>query len=96
MLKIFGIWSNCGRLSAGRAVYFLQASLKKLQQMYNLLMMKSLWLIPNQSKITNYKFIHRSFHKCGVTLLSGPPSKTILVSAAHCNYICKVIKPILG
>ena len=28
-------------------------------------------------------------HICGATLLSAPPSKTIIVSAAHCNYICK-------
>jgi hypothetical protein len=28
-------------------------------------------------------------HRCGVTLLSGPPQKTIFVSAAHCNYVCK-------
>ena len=35
-------------------------------------------------------FYTRSFHKCGVTMLSGPPGPTILVSAAHCNYICKV------
>ena len=28
-------------------------------------------------------------HRCGATLLSGPPKKTVLVSAAHCNYICK-------
>jgi len=31
----------------------------------------------------------RSFHKCGVTLLSGPPNPTVLVSSAHCNYVCK-------
>ena len=28
-------------------------------------------------------------HRCGATLLSGPPKKTVLVSAAHCNFICK-------
>ena len=28
-------------------------------------------------------------HRCGATLLSGPPKKTVLVSAAHCHYICK-------
>ena len=28
-------------------------------------------------------------HRCGVTLLSAPPKPTILVSAAHCNFICK-------
>jgi hypothetical protein len=27
-------------------------------------------------------------HRCGVTLLSGPPNP-IFVSAAHCNYLCK-------
>jgi hypothetical protein len=32
---------------------------------------------------------YRGFHRCGVTLLSGPPKPTILVSAAHCNYLCK-------
>ena len=31
----------------------------------------------------------RGYHRCGVTLLSAPPKKTIFVSAAHCNYICK-------
>jgi len=35
----------------------------------------------------------RGRHRCGVTLLSGPTEDsndpTILVSAAHCNYICK-------
>jgi len=30
----------------------------------------------------------RGRHRCGVTLLSGPPDP-ILVSAAHCNYVCK-------
>ena len=28
-------------------------------------------------------------HLCGVTLLSKPPSKTVLISAAHCVTICK-------
>lgn len=28
-------------------------------------------------------------HRCGVTLISGPPQPTIFVSAAHCNYLCK-------
>ena len=28
-------------------------------------------------------------HRCGVTLLSAPPRPTVLVSAAHCNSICK-------
>jgi hypothetical protein len=28
-------------------------------------------------------------HRCGVTMLSGPPKPTIFVSAAHCNYLCK-------
>jgi hypothetical protein len=28
-------------------------------------------------------------HRCGVTLISGPPGPTIFVSAAHCNYLCK-------
>ncbi len=28
-------------------------------------------------------------HRCGVTLISGPPKPTIFVSAAHCNYLCK-------
>ena len=32
---------------------------------------------------------YRGRHRCGVTLLSGPPDRTILVTAAHCNYICK-------
>ena len=32
---------------------------------------------------------YRGRHVCGATLLSAPPSKTIIVSAAHCNYICK-------
>ena len=32
---------------------------------------------------------YRGVHKCGVTLLSGPPKPTIFVSAAHCNYLCK-------
>lgn len=31
----------------------------------------------------------RGSHKCGVTLLSGPPKATILVGAAHCNYVCR-------
>jgi hypothetical protein len=31
----------------------------------------------------------RGIHRCGVTLLSGPPRPTIFVSAAHCNYLCK-------
>jgi len=28
-------------------------------------------------------------HRCGVTLLSAPPSKTVLVGAAQCNSVCK-------
>ena len=32
---------------------------------------------------------YRGRHICGATLLSAPPSKTIIVGAAHCNYICK-------
>jgi len=31
----------------------------------------------------------RGRHRCGVTMLSGPPHQTILASAAHCNYVCK-------
>ena len=31
----------------------------------------------------------RGRHICGATLLSAPPSRTVLVGAAHCNYICK-------
>ena len=33
----------------------------------------------------------RGYHRCGVTLLSAPPKKTILVAAAHCNFLCKDI-----
>ena len=32
---------------------------------------------------------YTGIHRCGVTLLSGPPNATIFVSAAHCNYVCK-------
>ena len=32
---------------------------------------------------------YRGVHRCGVTMLSGPPKPTIFVSAAHCNHICK-------
>jgi hypothetical protein len=32
---------------------------------------------------------YNGIHRCGVTLLSGPPQKTIFVSAAHCNFVCK-------
>ena len=32
---------------------------------------------------------YRGRHICGATLLSAPPSKTIIATAAHCNYICK-------
>ena len=32
---------------------------------------------------------YRGRHVCGVTLLSMPPNRTVLVGAAHCNYICK-------
>ena len=32
---------------------------------------------------------YRGRHVCGASLLSAPPSKTIIVTAAHCNYICK-------
>lgn len=31
----------------------------------------------------------RGYHRCGVTLLSVPPNPTILVTAAHCTFICK-------
>ena len=30
----------------------------------------------------------QSHHLCAVTLLSRPPAPTILVSAAHCTYLC--------
>ena len=30
-----------------------------------------------------------SSHICGVTLLSSPPGPTVLVTSAHCVYICK-------
>ena len=30
-----------------------------------------------------------SSHICGVTLLSRPPGPTVLVTSAHCSYICK-------
>ena len=29
------------------------------------------------------------YHICGVTLLSRPPGPTVLVTSAHCVYICK-------
>merc|ERR1712001_92244 len=29
------------------------------------------------------------YHLCGVTLLSRPPGPTVLVTSAHCVYICK-------
>ena len=32
---------------------------------------------------------YRGRHICGTTLLSAPLSRTIIVGAAHCNYICK-------
>jgi len=32
---------------------------------------------------------YRGRHLCGSTMISAPPRQTILVSAAHCNYICK-------
>ena len=32
---------------------------------------------------------YKGTHRCGVTLLSGPPKPTIFVAAAHCNYLCK-------
>ena len=31
----------------------------------------------------------QSSHLCGVTLLSRPPGPTVLVTSAHCAYICK-------
>lgn len=31
----------------------------------------------------------RGYHRCGITLLSVPPNPTILVTAAHCTFICK-------
>ena len=39
-------------------------------------------------------FLFRGYHKCGATLLSAPTpgalNPIILVSAAHCNFVCKV------
>jgi hypothetical protein len=32
---------------------------------------------------------YRGLHRCGVTMLSGPPRAAIFVAAAHCNHICK-------
>ena len=31
----------------------------------------------------------RGQHRCGATLLSGPPGRTVIVAAAHCNFLCK-------
>ena len=31
----------------------------------------------------------RNFHYCSVTLLSKPPKPTVLVTSAHCTFICK-------
>ena len=31
----------------------------------------------------------RPFHYCGVTLLARPPGPTVLVTSAHCTYLCK-------
>ena len=31
----------------------------------------------------------QAYHICGVTLLSRPPGPTVLVTSAHCVYICK-------
>ena len=44
-------------------------------------------LYPWQCSVRTRGF--RGQHRCGATLLSGPPSKTIIVSAAHCNILCK-------
>ena len=51
-----------------------------------------------QSKLSFVEIFFIGYHKCGVTLINGPNvmdnmryhSPTILVSAAHCNYVCKV------
>ena len=32
---------------------------------------------------------NRTFHYCAVTLFSKPPKPTVLVTSAHCTYICK-------
>ena len=31
----------------------------------------------------------QSSHYCGVTLLARPPGPTVLVTAAHCTFVCK-------
>ena len=31
----------------------------------------------------------RNFHYCSATLLSKPPKPTVLVTSAHCTFICK-------
>ena len=33
--------------------------------------------------------INTSSHYCGVTLLARPPGPTVLVTSAHCTFICK-------
>ena len=40
--------------------------------------------------LCSLRFIgQQSSHLCGVTLLSRPPGPTVLVTSAHCAYICK-------
>ena len=36
-----------------------------------------------------------SFHNCAVTLFSKPPKPTVLVTSAHCTYICKSNKGVV-
>ena len=36
-----------------------------------------------------FSLINRRFHYCAATLLAKPPKPTVLVTAAHCTFICK-------
>ena len=39
--------------------------------------------------ICSLRSVDQPSHICGVTLLSRPPGPTVLVTSAHCVYICK-------
>ena len=47
------------------------------------------WICSLRSRSRSLYYWEKPRHYCGVTLLSRPPGPTVLVTSAHCVYICK-------
>ena len=69
-------------LSTASLVPFFKLSIENSRHRYP-------WLCSVRSKDASHK------HFCAATLLSRPPSKTVLVGPAHCTYLCKSSKGVV-